>query len=378
MAFSILIGVEFLLLTILVLWADVFKNRIRLDVDDLCLRVQAIIIIPSEFMYAASAGSYLAGTFTSEEFKECDKECIGFFLGCLPCCCCYTPAALLSSLCTLRQETPYEHPGVRIGISLMEWLFLITWAIANPDRSKFLFSFDYGLAVFIVSVICFIIHTQYMYFFPNFALPDDIYVRSLYGYAFNGELEELKRLKIPAGSGRLSIEWDDDDPSKSKLPDLPRIDSKDCAHWTAFYGKLEQFKEFKQVYFRYNAAEDTSIWLTPTMLAISNRQDHIVKYIEESGKSVDDQGKFYEGVNVEIARAYLKSDYWDMSSANNKILTPAMLALSMGHYHVVEYLERERGAKLHRLIFDQQQKHKSMNKEFAREFIGRYYFSTED
>ena len=50
-----------------------------------------------------------------------------------------------------------------------------------------------------------------------------------------------------------------------------------------------------------------------------------------------------------------------------------MYALSMGHYHVVGYLEKEKGAKLHRLIFNEQ----VMNEEFAREYIGTEYFKDE-
>ena len=51
-----------------------------------------------------------------------------------------------------------------------------------------------------------------------------------------------------------------------------------------------------------------------------------------------------------------------------------MYALAMGNYHVAEYLEKEKGAKLHRLIFNQQKKFKSMNIEFARDYFDKSWF----
>ena len=144
-----------------------------------------------------------------------------------------------SSLCTFRDAETYKHPGIRIGVSMMEWIFLIIWAISIPARSRFLFSFDYGLSVFIASGICYFIHTQYVYFFPNFSLPGKVSTRSIYGYAFNGELKELQRLKVPEKLKQVNMEWDDDNPENSKLPDGS---DRESAHGYAFYGELDQFK----------------------------------------------------------------------------------------------------------------------------------------
>ena len=81
-----------------------------------------------------------------------------------------------------------------------------------------------------------------------------------------------------------------------------------------------------------------------------------------------------EQINIE---PYMTSDFWEMPASSRyygvKWDTPAMYALSMGHYHVVEYLEKEKGAKLHTLVFNQQTEFKSMNTEFARKYLDSYF-----
>ena len=375
-----MLAVEVIVLAILIVFYEKIEYNNDLNIDDICLRVQAIVIVPSEFMYADEADNWFEGRFNRNDFANRDKNCQGFFLGFLPCCCCYTPAALLSSLCTLREDDTYKHPGVRIGLSMMEWIFLIIWALSIPERSKFLFSFNYGLAVFIVSGICYFIHTQYMYFFPDFSLPGKVSIRSIFGYAFNGELEEIQRLKRPKKFERISMEWDDDNPSKSKLP---KEMQRDSLFGYAFYGELEKFKAAHGDSKRFNsrAREYDFINITPILLAMSNNQDHIVKYIEENAEergTYKYDGKGVKELNLEIARAYLTIDFWDVGNSGRGYCatwdTPAMYALSMGRYHVVEYLEKEKGAKLHKLIFNEQDKFKSMDIEFARRYIGKHHF----
>ena len=371
-----MLGIEVLMLSILIIGFDVLSSNQSLNIDDICLRVQAIVIVPSEFVYAEEADSVFRGKFNANEFKKRDERCIGFFLGCLPCCCCNTFAILLSSLCYQRVQHPYGHPSVRIGLSMVEWIFVIIWGLSIPERGKFLFLFDYGLAVFIVSGICYFIHTQYIYFFPDFSLPGKVSIRSIYGYAFNGELEELQRVKTPKKFEVLDIEWDDDNPANSKLPDGIERDSV----WGyAFYGDLEGLKEKqgRNTYFDTKHRSYRKLKITPMVLAYSNQQHHIVEYIQETARD-GRRGNVFNDLNMKIARSYLKGDFWDIAASFwSPSHTPAMYALSMGHYHVVEYLEQEKGAKLHRDIFNAQKKFTAMNIEFGRTYIGQGYFSLQ-
>ena len=206
-----MLGIEVVMLAVLILGYEGITN---LSVDDICLRMQAIVIIPSEFVYERQLHSSNnvkdAPKRCMDDFKRCSGEyCSGFFIGCLPCCCCFTPAICLSSLFCFRKKESYRHPSIRIGLSFMEWIFVIIWAIAIPERSKFLFSFNYGLVIFIVSGICYFIHTQYLYFFPDFSLPGKVSIRSIHGYSFNGELEELQRVRTPKGETR-PVFWNGD------------------------------------------------------------------------------------------------------------------------------------------------------------------------
>ena len=379
-----MLSIEVLILVVLIVWYDrIYTRQISLlNIDAVCLRVQALVIIPSELMYANAGTHWLKGRFNYEEFKDCRMSCVGFFMGCLPCFCCYTPAILLSSLpslCNVGQKSAYKHPSVRMGLSLIEWIFLIIWAISIPERSKFLFSSNYGLAVFIVSGICYFIHTQYRYLFPDFSLPHNVSIRSIYGYAFNGELSELQRSKVSKKFERMTMEWDDDNPANSKLPNgIP----KDSTFANAFYGDLEALKvhKWRDTEFKMGVPWIDTKRMTYTTLAYSNKQYHVVKWIEENAKDgVAWQGKICNDMTAEIARTYITADFWDSAPSGEfwvmyPCCTPAMYALSMGQYHVVEYLEREKGAKLHRLIFNAQNKYKTMNEEFARQFFREGHF----
>ena len=110
-----MLAVEVLMLAVLVIGYEMYGDKQRLNIDDICLRVQAIIIIPSELMYAQPV-SYIY-KFEGEHLYK-NLCCYG--TGCLPCCCCYTPAILLTSLCNPSQNGPYTHPSARIGISTIE------------------------------------------------------------------------------------------------------------------------------------------------------------------------------------------------------------------------------------------------------------------
>jgi len=57
---------------------------------------------------------------------------------------------------------------------------------------------------------------------------------------------------------------------------------------------------------------------------------------------------------------------WDEIQGIDEGTTPAMFALSNGHYNIVQWLESEKFAKRHKEIFEFQTKFTKMDKEFAR------------
>eukprot|EP01084_Bolivina_argentea_P132877 234485_1 len=192
-AFAVLIFFEVLI--IIILYLKYVKKK-KFTIDELCLLLQTIIVLPSELVYAEKASYHptFAAKFNRNDFKACTRR----FWCTMSCgiCFCYTPSVLISTLCHFGRQH-YIHCNLRIAISMMEWVFIILCAIFMDNRFFFLFSVNHGLYVFIVSIICYIIYTQYLYLFPDFSLPFNVSGRSRFGYAFNGELDELQRIKIP-------------------------------------------------------------------------------------------------------------------------------------------------------------------------------------
>ena len=369
-----MVGIEVLILIVMILVHDKVEKNRDLNIDDMCLRVQAIVIIPSEFVYE----------------EDLSNHFIFLLFGYFPCFCCYTPAAKLSAIPRCYSEkidkNPQAHPSFRIGVSMVEWMLVIIWAMAAPERRKFLFSPNYGLIVFIVSVIFYFIHTQYLYFFPDFGLPNGIPIRSMYGYAFNGELEELERIKTPEFFKDARIVWDVDNPANSKLPSGIERDSI-WGH--AFYGELDEFKRKdgdKKCHKRHPLFKN--IDMTPRKLAKSNNQEHIIEYIDGLRSGNFKRRETAENARSDILQGYRRAEdiqaraFWDTPQGTDdlgskKEDTPAMYALSMGQFHVVKYLEKEKGATRHRDIFNQQNRFKFMNEKFARRYIGREYWTIE-
>ena len=68
---------------------------------------------------------------------------------------------------------------------------------------------------------------------------------------------------------------------------------------------------------------------------------------------------------------------WSAPYKDTENGTCLMLALSNEQYHVVEWLEKEKGAAMHRAKFNQQKKFQSMGMEFARDEFYSKYFNEE-
>merc|ERR1712130_238756 len=192
---------------------EIYDNGFSLD--GIMLNIQALVVLPTETIFALPANKYFNCGYNpfdddnkGKTFYENDgisqlevnkEDC--FIMTLTTCFCCYIPSVLLSTLCCFGNNEHYMHPDFRIGISMIEWIILIGFGISdyvNKDDenvTNFLFDQQYGLYVFIVGILFYFIYSQYMYFLPHFVLPHGVSIRGKYGYAFNGELEELKRMK---------------------------------------------------------------------------------------------------------------------------------------------------------------------------------------
>ena len=214
--FSLIIGIEFLLLFILIIpetSESIGRNLKTVNgVSDILIRMQTIIILPSRliYRYQVSNDKYFDGSLKHFDCDPC-------FMCCFMCCwhsilslfCCYHVCICVttSNMCNDKPAKHYFVATVRIGISFVEWIFLILYSIygANGSRLQFLISMDHGLIVFVVGIVMFIIYTQYLYLFPNFSLPRGVSSLDIEGLAFNGELAELQRLDSNTNNNSIEL-----------------------------------------------------------------------------------------------------------------------------------------------------------------------------
>eukprot|EP01083_Nonionella_stella_P267589 903975_1 len=193
--------------------------------------------------------------------------------------CCYWVGYIPSTGC---RRIGYIGPAVRIGLSVMEFTFMILYVVFydHEARLEFLVWPEHGLYVFVVTVLCFIVYTQYRLFFPRASLPNNIDPLGRYGAAFNGELEELKK-----------INWEKWDNNKGKC----------CKK----KGKHEI--QTKQVFWDKEHEEG----ITCMVLALANEKYHVVKWLKEEGATLD--ANKFSGSDVNdtmVARDIIGVDYW--------------------------------------------------------------------
>ena len=116
------------------------------------------------------------------------------------------------------------------------------------SNTNYLFDKNHCLYFFIVSLVFYIIYTYFRYLMPDISLPSEIQIRSIWGYAFLGEITELERLNV----------------MNRDIWDTP---SKDDEHLGSF--SWEYGSELTQ--------------LLPAMFALANKQYETLKWIESKG-----------------------------------------------------------------------------------------------
>ena len=95
-----------------------------------------------------------------------------------------------------ENETVYFYSSFRILLSFIEWIFVIFFGILalldinnnngnyNTNASSLEIHYLYDLVwFFIISLIFFIIYTQFRYLSPDISLPNNISIRSKFGYS---------------------------------------------------------------------------------------------------------------------------------------------------------------------------------------------------
>ena len=169
---------------------------IQLVCNDLFVGFQTIIIYPSELIHSfrnkPSFNMAFAKDLGVDRSERLLYQCICF------CCCCtvwwyFCQCSILLLSKKEKKHGSYPVATIRIGVSLMEFVFLILYG----ERGYYLMDYDKEFIVFIVSIICWFVYSKYLFLFPNFFLPFGVSSRSKYGLAYlNGELEQLKRIKL--------------------------------------------------------------------------------------------------------------------------------------------------------------------------------------
>eukprot|EP01084_Bolivina_argentea_P290313 498633_1 len=151
-AFCILLGFEIFIITacrFIQVKGLTNASTITIDSETLLLSLSWLINVPSEEFYWGGTDEWRE-YFGSE---GCDVVIIAANI-----CCCVGLSAFMSAIgqIILMRDIDVEIPkipAVRIGLSLMEFIFLFFWALFIDERKQFLFSFDHGLFVFIITGI---------------------------------------------------------------------------------------------------------------------------------------------------------------------------------------------------------------------------------
>eukprot|EP01083_Nonionella_stella_P018467 51477_1 len=328
LAFGILMCVELVLLIALSVWYYL-EEESTVNIDELCLRVQALIVLPSEFVYAehsskrsgTGTGDVLHGRFPLWHLWHLSdhrrRNC--FVATCLSCCFCFWPVVMMTTLCHFTGDH-YIHVTFRICISLMEWLVLIFWGLFTENRRDFLFSVHHGLVVLIVGATCFFIYSQYMFLFPKFSLPKGVGVRTKEGYAFNGELQELQRVPWPFSKPNSEEEVRQE--MQRREEKMKRRLRERISWW--FYADQRENSERTQRYKRSEAEYNQELAEVRhemetirksnkrealrecAMFALANGHNHIVSWLAEQNEARDSIVSSDEN-NMQSARRYIDS-----------------------------------------------------------------------
>ena len=180
--------------------------------NDFFLSLQIIFAMPPEWMFETkylkpAKDQRLISCFRKcNESKKCNTCHCGCFIiencgSCALLCCCIVIGPLYLILKFFRilvwhplcKKEYYAFPSIRITVSFIEWVIIIS----NYQSNEYLLSKAHGLYFFIASVVFSVIFwLGYPILMPDIRLLDNIAVRSIYGYAHLGNLDELEAIYL--------------------------------------------------------------------------------------------------------------------------------------------------------------------------------------
>eukprot|EP01083_Nonionella_stella_P076748 209286_1 len=301
MAFGILAGSELVLVYLGTLFVAVFEKDQRdnlLSWNTAFLNAQFLILLPSELIFDQKwSWDDIINKFYSRQRLPVIKYWYMYLGECVMWCFCFYPAAFLSTCCCCRNDSFYPYPAFRMGLSLIEWITLISWTFFDPTRSRYLYSQQHGLFLFVTAIICFLIYSQYLVLMPNVQLPWNISVRSRWGIAFNGELEELKRIKpkFPSYADNDSRPYHITVASTQAIAQYKVIDMQtEKDFWEA---PPRYYNYAKKSFYEPRNGLDQFLKVTPAMLALSNNNHHVVEWLETEKEVTKHQEDWPWGVN---------------------------------------------------------------------------------
>lgn len=314
--FAIMLSVDLLMIICLLIISLTNYPELR-TADSILLSLNSFIVIPSEEVYS------LSDTWSSwfeTEVNDFLKSCCLFLA--VNIFCCYALAAGMTS-CLQRllyreedaleepvetqndiqgvtvkvdQEAPkyrkhvddiYAIPTVRVGISLIEMIFLIMYGIfgKNGENKIFLLSPDHGLYIFIATCVSYLIYCQYKILFPDFSLPLGVNARSKWGYAYLNELNELQKLKVRKVG--------------EQSPETNPVQQ----FWDEAYTYLtEQAEDDDQRAIDHTGMKQVHVPITAAVFALANGNMEIVSWLEEQG-AID-----HKGMDSNRARKLLETE----------------------------------------------------------------------
>merc|ERR1712013_356346 len=130
---------------------------------------------------------------------------------------------------------------------------------------------EHGLGVFIASLVCFAIFTQYLRMIPKFALPFNVRCRSKWGYAYSGELAELKKIKLPKFPYLYSMMVESEYSGVRKDKKVIWIENE-RDFWNESYPTNKELSEMKV--------------LSAAMFAKSKGYSDVLEWLEEQGAGI--------------------------------------------------------------------------------------------
>ena len=155
--------------------------------------------------------------------------------------------------------------NMRICLSIVELMAVIVAGLrsyngvnGNPHFNS-VFASNFHVIVTIVTMILFLTYTQYSLYFPNFRLPFSIGVRSVWGLAYAGKLDELLRLMRSRHGNDIKLEhWCEE---YSIIRPASRINHKNASVKA-------------KAHLKYN-----NTLISPFMLALANEKFDVVDHV---------------------------------------------------------------------------------------------------